>query len=150
MIRVLLILIVLGLSGARKHVQDQFHVSVNEYTSIKICLLVFYHFQASCYSGCRCNQTVIECRNLKETSAEVFRHMLPEIFPSLTDIVVTGFNFGVLPDDNLFSGNNRHPGVSLANLSNNGIKAFGRCLLINPISNQLLDFRSTDGMVGHC
>jgi hypothetical protein len=82
-------------------------------------------YHASCFPGCRCNKTTVECRNLHETSTELFRHILPEIYPQLDTLVVTGNSFGVMEDEDIFGSNNRHSLLTLVNISNNGITSFG-------------------------
>uniref|UniRef100_A0A915E5I4 Palmitoyltransferase n=1 Tax=Ditylenchus dipsaci TaxID=166011 RepID=A0A915E5I4_9BILA len=87
--------------------------------------------QANCYPGCRCNTTAVECRNLHLQSAEVFRYVHPEAYSKLDTLVITGNNFGLLEDENLFGGSNqRHTQLTLVNLSSNGITSFGAQTLI--------------------
>ncbi|KAI6178067.1 LRRCT domain-containing protein [Aphelenchoides besseyi] len=40
-------------------------------------------YQASCPDGCQCERTSFQCRDLGETSTELFRHAMPKIFPEL-------------------------------------------------------------------
>lgn len=87
--------------------------------------------QANCFPGCRCNATAVECRNLHLDSTEVFRYIHPEAYPKLDTLVVTGNKLGLLEDDNLFGGaNQRHPQLTLVNLTSNAITSFGAQTLI--------------------
>lgn len=40
-------------------------------------------------------------------------------------LIVTGNNFTILPNENIFGANIRHKKLSLVNISNNGIQSFG-------------------------
>ncbi|KAI6202749.1 hypothetical protein M3Y94_00476500 [Aphelenchoides besseyi] len=82
-------------------------------------------YQASCPDGCQCERTSFQCRDLGETSTELFRHAMPKIFPELDSLTVTGNNFGILPSESLFGNDGHHERLSLVNLSSNGIRGFG-------------------------
>lgn len=60
-----------------------------------------------------------------ETTTELFHHILPDIYPDLDTLIVTGNNFSILPNENIFGENNRHKKLSFVNISNNGIQSFG-------------------------
>lgn len=88
-------------------------------------------FEASCFPGCHCNATVVECTDLGESNTQLFRHVVPLIYPKLDTLIVTGNQFGVLEDENLFgSSNDRHRQLTLVNLSNNAISSLGAQTLI--------------------
>ncbi|KAI1718034.1 leucine rich repeat domain-containing protein [Ditylenchus destructor] len=88
-------------------------------------------YVATCFPGCHCNATVVECVGLGESNTQLFRHVAPQIYPKLDTLVVTGNQFGVLEDENLFGGtNDRHKQLTLVNLSNNAISSLGAQSLI--------------------
>ncbi|KAI1731504.1 leucine rich repeat domain-containing protein [Ditylenchus destructor] len=88
-------------------------------------------YVATCFPGCHCNATMVECVGLGESNTQLFRHIVPLIYPKLDTLVVTGNQFGVLEDENLFgSTNDRHKQLSLVNLSNNAISSLGAQSLI--------------------
>ncbi|KAI6182488.1 LRRCT domain-containing protein [Aphelenchoides bicaudatus] len=82
-------------------------------------------FEASCPSGCRCDRATFECRDLGETTTEIFHHALPSIYPDLDSLVITGNDFKELVSENIFTGNDHHEHLSYMNLSDNGITSFG-------------------------
>jgi Leucine-rich repeat (LRR) protein len=82
-------------------------------------------FEANCPKGCYCTKFRFECKDLHETNTDIFNHALPQAYPDLDTLFVTGNNFSELPVENLFTGNEHHQHLSLLNLSNNGIQSFG-------------------------
>lgn len=81
-------------------------------------------FQVNCPLSCRCNKTVIECRNNRFHGTNFFLRMRPEAFPDLDTIIVTGNLLGDIAKSNLFGMNVTHKSVSLVNLSNDRILSF--------------------------
>ena len=83
-------------------------------------------FEASCFPGCHCSANLVECKNLEESNTELFRHILPIIYPDLDTLTVSGNHFGVLPNENIFGGNVRHKKLNYVNLTRNGITSIGQ------------------------
>lgn len=51
--------------------------------------------------------------------------VIPEVYPELDTLVVTGNRFGVMEDEDIFGSNFRHGQLTLVNISNNAITSFG-------------------------
>lgn len=64
--------------------------------------------------------------DLGETTTELFKHILPRIYPDLDTLEINGMRFGNLLNENLFGENFRHEKLNLVNLSGNSIQTFGQ------------------------